>query len=305
MKAAPVFHCQDWLFSIGKICLVALCLFAFSALDAQQKVIPLYQGSAPGSENWNWPEKEFFVKVPLNANVVYNVTKPTLTVFKPDIANGAAVIVCPGGAYHVLNIESEGINVAKELIKKGITVFVFKYRLVQSVTDDPWLEMRNTMVNADSFRKKVRTVSKMAREDLNIAIAYVRQHAAEFKLDANRIGIVGFSAGGVLAANVAYNFIPDARPDFVAPIYPVITSIENRQVKPDAPPLFLAAATDDQFAPVSNSVNLYNDWMNAKRPVELHIYSKGGHGLRGMPAENWIHRFGEWLDALGMLKPKQ
>jgi acetyl esterase/lipase len=305
MKAATGNRSQFSLLWIRGICQAILCGLTVISVAAQQQVIPLYKGVAPGSENWNWEEKEFFVKVPLNSKIAYNVTRPTLTVFRPDTPNGTAVIVCPGGGLQVLNIEREGINVAKELVKKGITVFVFKYRLVQSVTDDPWTEMRNNIANPDSFRKKTAVISSMARTDVNLAIAYVRQHAKEFKLDSTRIGLMGFSAGGVLSAWAAYNFMPETRPDFVAPIYCVISSIQERTVKPDAPPLFIVAASDDQLAPVSNSVNLYNDWINARRSAELHIYAKGGHGLRGAPAESWLDRFTEWLTAQGFLKAGQ
>ncbi|HET9745344.1 MAG TPA: hypothetical protein VFP97_06520, partial [Chitinophagaceae bacterium] len=122
---------------------------------AGQKEIRLYPGAAPGSENWNWEEKETFVKAPLNANVIYNITKPSLTVFTPDSANGCAIIICPGGAYHVLNIENEGMKIAKELVKNGITVFIFKYRLVQSLTNDPWQEMQLSRKDSISFFNKV------------------------------------------------------------------------------------------------------------------------------------------------------
>ncbi|MGI8600630.1 MAG: alpha/beta hydrolase [Chitinophagaceae bacterium] len=271
---------------------------------AQQKVIRLYEGKAPGSENWNWSEGEVFAGPPMNAMIAYNVTNPTLVVYEPDTPNGVAVILCTGGSYHVLNIEHEGTNVAKQLNKNGFTVFLFKYRLVRSLTNDPWQEMMETRKNPEALREKMAPLRIMAITDLNRAIVSVRKHAAEYKIDANKIGIMGFSAGGFMVANVAYNFIPEARPDFIAPIYCVITSIENRIVKADAPPLFIAAATDDALAPVSNSVELYTDWMKAKKPAELHLYAKGGHGLRGTPASTWIDRFVEWLHVQGFLNSK-
>ena len=248
---------------------------------AQQKTISLYEGKAPGSETWNWGEGEVLAGPPMNAMIAYNVTNPSLVVYEPESANGVAVILVPGGSYHVLNVEHEGSKIAQHLNKKGITVFLFKYRLTQSFTNDPWEEMMEARKDSEKLREKMKQPRMMAIADLNRAISMVRKHASDYKVDKDKIGIMGFSAGGFLVANAAYNFIPDARPDFIAPIYSVITSIEKRTVQTDAPPLFIAAATDDALAPVSNSVELYTDWIKAKKSAELHLYAKGGHGLRG------------------------
>jgi acetyl esterase/lipase len=278
-------------------CMILLLLIVINSLHAQEKIIKLYDGPAPGSETWSWKEAETFAGPPMNAKIAYNVTNPSLVVYEPDTANGVAVILVPGGSYYVLNIEHEGTSIAKQLNKKGITVFLFKYRLIQSLSNNPWQEMMEARKNPETLQQKMAPLRIMAMEDLNKAIDMVRQNASNFKIDKNKIGIMGFSAGGLLAANVAYNFKPEARPDFVTPIYSVINNIENRIVKSDAPPLFIAAATDDVLAPVSNSVELYSDWIKAKKSAELHLYSKGGHGLRGKQASTWIDRFVEWLDA--------
>jgi acetyl esterase/lipase len=284
---------------------ILLVFIAYNSLNAQERVIKLYEGRAPGSENWKWNEGEVKAGPPMNAKVVYNITDPSLVVYKPDTTNGVAVILIPGGAYHVLNIEHEGTNVAKQLNKKGITVFIFKYRLVQSLTNDPWQEMMETMKDPKNLQQKMRPLRTMAMTDLNKAIAMVRASAANYKIDANKIGLLGFSGGGLLVANVAYNFTAEARPDFVAPIYSVINNIENRIVKADAPPVFIAAATDDALAPVSNSVEIYSDWIKANKSAELHLYAKGGHGLRTTPASTWIDRFVDWLNTEGFLKVMQ
>lgn len=271
---------------------------------AQHKVIRLYEGKAPGSENWNWSEGETLAGPPMNARIAYNVTDPTLVLYEPETPNGVSVILIPGGSFQVLNIEHEGTNIANQLIKKGITVFIFKYRLVQSLTNDPWQEIMEGRKDPEKLREKMALPRTMAINDLDKVINIVRHRANEFKIDPKKIGIMGFSAGGFLVANVAYNFKHDARPDFIAPIYCVIGNIDNRIVKDDAPPLFIVAATDDALAKVSNSVDLYSDWIKAKKSAELHLYSKGGHGLRTTPSSTWSDRFIDWLQSEGFLKIK-
>jgi acetyl esterase/lipase len=288
-----------------KTALSILLVIITSISAAQQKVIRLYEGKAPGSETWNWSEGEVKAGPPMNAMIAYNVTDPTLVVYEPDTPNGVSVILVPGGSYHVLNIEHEGTNVAKHLNKNGITVFLFKYRLTRSFTNDPWQEMMETRKDPEKLREKMAEPRIMAISDLNRAIAMVRKISPTYKIDSDKIGIMGFSAGGFMVANVAYNFTPDAKPDFIAPIYCVIGNIENRVVKQDAPPLFIAAATDDALAKVSNSVELYSDWIKAKKSAELHLYSKGGHGLRSSHASTWTERFIDWLHTEGFLKVKQ
>ena len=283
--------------------LFILSIIISTSLTAQQKVIQLYNGAAPGSEKWTWSEKETN-KFAINTRIAYNVTHPTLTVFLPDpaIANGTAVIICPGGGFHFLMVDYEGTNVAKELNKKGVTVFVLKYRVVHSLTDDPWQETMNSSKDSAKFYQEIAPVADMAAEDTKAAITYVLQHAGDFRIDVKRTGLMGFSAGGILTASVAYNYTPETRPDFVALIYASTKGIKKTGVQQDAPPIFIAATTDDQRVPVSNSINLYDDWIDSKHSAELHLYSKGGHGLQGFPANSWIIRFEEWLDVQGFLK---
>lgn len=286
---------------------VILFLFFSCTINAQQKVIPLYDGPAPKSENWNWEEKEFLAGPPMNATVAYNVSKPTLTVYTPEpaVANGIGIIVCPGGGFRVLNIEHEGIKIAKELNKKGITVFVLKYRLVKSNTNDPWQEMMNSMKDMGKFRQENMEVKSMAIFDAETAMQYVRKHAVEYNLHADRIGVIGFSAGGSLAISLSLNDRPEIKSDFSGFLYSTISTNDNINVPANAPPVFIACATDDVLASTSNSIHLYNAWLASKRPVELHIFAKGGHGLKGSaPASNWIHRFTEWLDVQVLQKPK-
>src|SRR3954447_26736959 len=127
---------------IKPLFLLIVTLFCLGILEAQQKTIQLYQGPASGSENWTWNEAENDSNA-WKTKAVYNVSRPTLTVFTPDSisSTGTAVIICPGGAFHALSIEKEGVDVAKWLVKKGVTCFVLKYRLAHSLTTDPVAEM--------------------------------------------------------------------------------------------------------------------------------------------------------------------
>ena len=287
-------------------------VFAFCAAHAQQKVIPLYNGPAPGSEDWTWQEKV----IDSNANVfhtkiVYNVSRPTLTVFAPDnpIDSGTAVIVCPGGGFQVLSIESEGNEVARWLNKKGITAFVLKYRLNHTLSDDPIKELFDRKPNSEAFNEQIKKIVAMDIADGEAAIEYVRKHAAEYKLATNRIGMIGFSAGGSVTTGIAYNYAASNRPDFVAPIYPYVGSFSKAPVPKDAPPMFILVAEDDYFGFDKQSVDLYNSWSAAKHSAELHIYAKGGHGFgmrkQNLPVDSWIERFGDWLAFQGFLNQKK
>ncbi|MBS1975236.1 MAG: alpha/beta hydrolase, partial [Bacteroidetes bacterium] len=286
-----------------KFSLALILTCSFAVLLAQQKTIMLYKGAAPGSENWNWDEALNDHNA-WNTKVVYNVVRPSLTLFAPDpsIANGTAIIICPGGGFHALSINSEGNDVAEWLVKKGVTCFVLRYRLAHSLTADPVQEWMAGFGKREQ-QQKDSAVIPLSIADGKTAVAYVRSHAAEFKIDPGKIGIIGFSAGGTVAAAAAFNYTPENKPDFVAPIYPYIPAGLQGPVLPDAPPLFIAAATDDQLGLAPHSVDLYTKWTKAKKSAELHLYSKGGHGFgmrtQHLPSDTWIERFGDWLKATG------
>ncbi len=283
-----------------------LLLFAMSA-GAQQKVIQLYDGAAPGSGNWTYNEKEFADSA-RHDTLAYNISHPTLTVYpaNPQIATGTAVIVCPGGGFHILSMNNEGTDVAHWLNRKGVTVFILKYRLGQSLTDNPGKELSDNMRKSD-FVNKITPIIPLSVADGHEAIKYVRAHAADYGISPSRIGIIGFSAGGTVAASSAFNYNADDRPDFVAPIYAFMPPSLQGPVAADEPPIFLAAATDDQLGIASHSVDLYSKWLASKHQAELHIYTKGGHGFgmskQNIPTDTWIDRYGDWLDMLGLLKP--
>jgi len=258
----------------------------------QTDVIPLYQGPPPGSESWNWPETE----QPSTDGIrrIANITQPSLTVYRPEAqkANGTAVVVAPGGGFRILAINYEGEDVAAWLAEKGVTVFVLKYRLMRTGdagTDDP----------AERSRRRAEAIPLAVADGLQ-AVKLVRQNAARFGIKPDRIGILGFSAGGWVTAGVALQGKDDSRPDFAAPIYAALP--EDVTAPPSPMPLFLVHADDDKTVdPVRNSVRLYDSWKKAGASVELHIYARGGHGFgmknQGLPSDRWIERFWEWLVA--------
>ncbi|MEO6843933.1 MAG: alpha/beta hydrolase [Ginsengibacter sp.] len=292
---------------MNKVLIIACVLFTAFSTKAQQKVIQLYNGAAPGSEQWKYNEQIY--KPGTKDVLVYNVSHPTLTVYPadPSKATGTAIIVCPGGGFYILAIAHEGTDVAHWLNAKGVTVFILKYRLGQSLTDNPGQELSDNMKKSD-FGEKIMPVISMCIADGRAAIQYVRTHAAEYGINPAQIGIMGFSAGGTVAASTAFNYTPENRPDFVAPIYAFMPPSMQGTVAADAPPLFVAAATDDGLNLTSNSVDLYSKWLAAKKPAEIHIYEKGGHGFgmhqQNIPTDTWIDRFGDWLGLLGYLKAK-
>lgn len=280
----------------------------------EQPEIPLYN-TVPNNKQVT--DKENFTIREDNVKRVAKVSRPTLTVYKPQKANGQAVVICPGGGYAILAIDKEGHKVAEALSSWGITAFVLKYRL----PDDT--------INVDK--------SVAPLQDAQQAVRYVRSHAKEYGIKENKIGIMGFSAGGHLAATASTHFefkadplnkdTISARPDFSVLVYPVISfdstithkgsrnnliganaSAEKilffsneQQVKTNTPPVFLVHAGDDKSVPVENSLRYYQAALKNNVPAELHIYPKGGHGF-GMynktTEDNWMNRLHAWLNGL-------
>ena len=271
-------------------------------MQTAETVIRLYDGAAPGSEQWQQEEQENFSTL-WQTEVVFNVTDPTLTVVAPDpaIANGTALVICPGGGFHALSINSEGFSVARWLAAKGVTCFVLKYRLAECKTNDPAQEMNDK----GPLDQAVAPIIPLALADGLRAIDSVRQHAANYGVNPKRIGIIGFSAGGTVTAAVGYHYTPATRPAFVAPIYLQYDWVPHGAVPADAPPIFLVAATDDGLGLAPHSVRLYNDWVAAGKSAELHLYAAGGHGFgmktQHLPSDRWIELFADWLGVQGFL----
>lgn len=271
---------------------------------AAQDVIPLYPGPPPGSTPETNAEKQYFSKV-WNTDVVTNVSQPTLTVFMPtpELKNGTGIVICPGGGFMALSITSEGTDVARYLAAKGVTAFVLKYRLAHT-DGDATEEFAPLFADKPKFGAMLEQAEPLAIADGLAAVTYVRHHASEWGISADRVGIIGFSAGGSITAEVAVHYAPEGRPAFVAPIYGGGLT-KDAAVPSDAPPLFVVAATDDSLGLAPQSVSFYEKWAAAQKPAELHMYAKGGHGFgmhaQNLPTDHWIDRFADWLQMEGFL----
>ena len=283
---------------------------------SQPVVIPLWEGGAPGSEHWTHTELAY-----LNVEgeqMVRNVTQPTLTVYLPDptTATGTAMIVAPGGGFLFQSWEIEGTAVAQWLQAHGVAACVLKYRLRDTgATAEAFQEAfaaleRAVRVDRSSdasrgpkpFDPEARVAIDFAIADGRQAVRLVRQRAAEWGIAADRIGLMGFSAGAGVTVGVATQHDTLSRPDFIAPIYG--GGFEPITVPTDAMPLFSMVADNDVLA-ATGCVNLYAAWRAAGHSAELHIYAKGGHGFgmrqRGLPVDTWIERLYDWLTGQGLL----
>jgi acetyl esterase/lipase len=200
-----------------KIAPMLVVLLICASLRAQ-KVISIYNSKAPGSENWTWKEK-YNEKSIWNTPLVYNVVDPSLTVFEPakGKANGTAAIVVPGGGFQALSISKEGTDVAKWLAERGIVAFVLKYRLNRSLTEDPATEFMKGLSDTSIRRRINDTIIPMSIADGQKAIEYVRANAKTFGIDPNKIGIVGFSAGGNITLGATLKYYALNKPNFSAP----------------------------------------------------------------------------------------
>ncbi len=270
----------------------------------QPDAIPLYSGSAPGSEHAT--QKEQWESLPHDL-LARNVTRPTLTPFLPakGKANGAAVIVAPGGGFMVLSMRNEGYRVARWLVDHGIAAFVLKYRLNRS----PASQAAFTALTRRMFtpRPAGATPPKFptypfAIADAQQALRLVRQRAAQWGIDPERIGMVGFSAGAATVLDVALKNAPDARPDFIATIYGPMGPVT---VPRHAPPLFVAHSADDPLLGFAG-FGLIEDWQKAGARFELHVFERGGHGFgmrhQGTTSDLWITEFYAWMKDDGWLR---
>lgn len=287
---------------------------------AQDKIIPLWTTPIPNAiNNADYTEKEVLKDGIVTS--ISHVSIPTLSIFLPHEtkSNGTSVLIFPGGGYSHLSIEKEGIKVARWLNSIGITAFVLKYRLPSDLI------------------MKDKTIGPL--QDAQEAIRFIRKNTSQWNLDTNKIGIMGFSAGGHLASTLATHYDDDvyktdypisARPSFSILIYPVISMTKivahkgsqtnllgtnpsqklidkfsnEKKVTTHTPSAFLVHATDDMVVPSENSINYYLALKKNKIPAELHLYEKGGHGF-GLGVKDtsqfWTRDCVEWLKANGYL----
>lgn len=267
-------------------------------------VIPLWPAGSPTLQGATEKEQTTpeNVKPGDRINSIRNVHKPTLEVHLPQAGkgHGTAIIVAPGGGHRQLVWGSEGTDIARWLNELGVAAFVLKYRLAQTPN-------------------YTYTVEGEALQDTQRAIRIVRARAAEWKIKPDRVGILGFSAGGALAALADIRFdrgkseSPDTveqqscRPDFAGLVYPGWNPAMDITAPKDAAPAFLTSAGKDDASHARQTVEFYNSLFKVGVPVELHIYSHGGHGgaikdRNGIPFGTWHIRFQDWLADLGMLK---
>jgi acetyl esterase/lipase len=272
------------------------------------QLIPVWPGNAPGVEG-DATNTGQDTMAPWGERIVRNVVKPTLEVYKPDakLANGTAVIVAPGGGFRFISIDNEGTKVADALTAKGVTVFLLRYRLMPTPPTDAEFTAQLGELLGPLFGPAIYDEMKRwgapAVADTQQAIKLVRSRAREWKIAPERIGIVGFSAGGVAALGVTLDHDAASRPAFVGLIYPGPWPLEK--IPKDLPPVFIAAANDDALTKLA-AVPQGEALARAGAKVETHFYEKGGHGFgmkqQGMDADGWIDAFGAWLGTQGLLK---
>lgn len=274
-----------------------LCLLAVPALRGAETLL-LWPGGAPGSEGKPVGAPNIRT-TPGGDQVISNIHSPAITVYLPpkEKATGAAVVIAPGGGHRELWSTHEGHNEAKWLAERGVAAFVLYYRLARE-------------------KESTYSVEGHALPDTQRAVRLIRSRASEWGVNPARVGVMGFSAGGELAALISYrndSGVPGApdpvdrhpsRPDFYALIYPAIP----RDMEPfkDMAPAFLACGENDRTNISQGLPELYLKIRKAGASAELHVYAGVGHGfgmrptLKG-PVSGWIERFHEWMGAKGFL----
>jgi acetyl esterase/lipase len=258
-------------------------------LPEPANVIPLYEGVAPGSESWDWEENtaESAAGLPM----VQNVVKPVLMYYPPDSGTdvGTAMVIAPGGGFRTLMMSYEGVDIARYLNKLGVHAYVLKYRLTHQ---------------GDSTKQDGQDIRKLAGADGQQAVRLVRRGATEMGIEPDRIGMIGFSAGGGVTLSSVFG-PADGRPDFAVPVYTAGGSKPGSPivVPENAPPLCIFTAANDQLIPWERSMELFVAWKEAGFLAEIHIFQTGRHGFveKGGGADYFMDRLQEWMKVNGWL----
>ena len=276
---------------------------SFTMLTSAQEIVPIPITVNDESIQWDTEERQYHSAI-WDTEVVTNVAKPTMQVFRPDgpYNSGTSVVICPGGGLYAHSINSEGNDVAEWLSKRGVTAFVLKYRLVPTGADGT----ADLNTDGNQVLPKAKKVLPLSVADAHEAIKHIRNNSHIYNIDPQRIGIMGFSAGGAVTMQAWASGNGENAPDFIAPIYAWMDIVDNYEVKTGAVPAFIACATDDPLGLASASVRIYKEWNEAGNSAELHMYAKGGHGFgmrqQNLPSDQWIVHFGSWLVGQGLLK---
>lgn len=239
---------------------------------------------------------------------VYNIAVPTLTRFPAANPNGTAMIVAPGGAFHFVSIDNEGYRVALKAAANGIDCYVLKYRCFPMPDDAPqvsdYLDSLFGSLPAATpgefepprRHRNAELGRELAEEDGRQAIRFMRANADRLGIAGHRLGVMGFSAGGGIAVDLACAAPSECRPDFCAAIYP---GYRQTEIPKDAPPIFLATAADDALVAPFSTARLAEKYHRARKQVTLHVYGDGGHGFgirnQNKLSDRWFDDFRAWL----------
>jgi len=267
---------------------LSLLATLLSAPAAGAQTVPIWAGAAPGSEHWNQKETTY-PKTPLG-EVVINVVRPTLTAYLPPRgkATGTGIIIAPGGGFVALAMDLEARDLARWLQARGVAAFVLKYRTIEKL--QPGIP-----------RMDMDTAGRYGIADGIEALAVVRRHASEWHVAPDRVGIIGFSAGAMVASGALLEAPAAGRPSFAAMIYGGPFG-EMPKVASGLPPTFLAWAADDSIA-AGTEGRLRDALVAAGNQPDVHGYTSGGHGFgtrkQGTDSDRWMADFGLWLTGLG------
>ena len=279
--------------------LIFIYLLIAIPVNAQEKILLNYQ-------KWGLKSyKENRVLISEQEGVwLDNISEPEMDLYKAqgNSVTDKTMIICPGGALLFSAYEKEGVKLAKKLALNGITAIVLKYRTYPrkgSVIDWAGTLWDKPQVAIDSAK----IILPYSTKDALKAIEVMREKAAKYNINPNKIGLMGFSAGGAVTMEAAYTSILKNQPNFIAPIYPWMDIVKGQKVPSNKPPAFITCANNDEYREIpTSSVQIYQDWIQAEAKVELHMFSEGGHGF-GMnkinsPVDRWSQLLVDWILAL-------